>query len=351
MKAKDRWRHHFKINRAAEIQEQQSYWEAWAKNTGNTVSSRAGEEEVWRTYGYDGGLGGHGSEGFRVEGERRWISSASIGRERLREWAALLQETASNELEELGKLCWSTTGLEEPPTTSTMRAQLTVTSDLDKVSDILEAETTTVGLLERRLVWSEGPWRADNMLRAWEGVLEGKAFAKRPKCGNDDECCGHPVPIARMVEGKRVIDSFCQTCWTWSDFRKNKSVPLPMTFLEKWGVFNTRLARPDKGRLRGKLTDEEFEKLLSTYVKGNLSPGPDGVISELLRDATATERRIILHWINMVLTSEEPGLRLSLREVHGLVALLHKGGSTDRASDYRPVVLLNSLFQLISYVI
>ncbi len=87
-------------------------------------------------------------------------------------------------------------------------------------------------------------------------------------------------------------------------------------------------------------TDEEFEKLLSTYVKGNLSPVPDGVISELLRDATVTERRIILHWINMVLTSEEPGLRLSLREVYGLVALLHKGGdSTDRASDYRPVVL------------
>jgi len=39
-------------------------------------------------------------------------------------------------------------------------------------------------------------------------------------------------------------------------------------------------------------------------------------------------------------------------EVYGLVALLHKGGgSKDRASDYRPVVLLNSLFQLVSYVI
>ena len=103
---------------------------------------------------------------------KRWIASAALGRERHREWAALLQETASNELEELGKLCWSTTGLEEPPTTSTMRAQLTVTSDLDKVSDILEADTTTAGLLERRLVWSEGPWRADNMLRVWEGVLD-----------------------------------------------------------------------------------------------------------------------------------------------------------------------------------
>ncbi len=69
----------------------------------------------------------------------------------------------------------------------------------------------------------------------------------------------------------------------WSDFRKSKSVPLQMTFLEKWVVFNTRLTRPEKDRLRDKRTDQEFEKLLSTYVKGNLSPGPDGVISELLQ--------------------------------------------------------------------
>ena len=102
------------------------------------------------------------------------------------------------------------------------------------------------------------------MLRAWEVVLEGKAFAKRPKCGNDDGCCGHPVPVTRMTEGKRSIDSFCQTCWTWSDFRKKKSVPLPMTFMEKWGVFETRLARPDKGRLRGELTEEELENLIRT---------------------------------------------------------------------------------------
>ncbi len=81
---------------------------------------------------------------------------------------------------------------------------------------------------------------------------------------NNVGCHGHPVPIVRSVE---------------------------------------------QGRLRGKLIEEEFEKVLSTYVKGRLSPGPDGVISELLRGATSTERRIILHWINDVLTSDEPGLR------------------------------------------
>jgi hypothetical protein len=125
-----------------------------------------------------------------------------------------------------------------------------------------------------------------------------------------------------------------------------------MEFMTRWGIFDDRRARPDKGRLRGKLTEEELEKLLATYVKGRLSPGPDGIITELLKDATSTERRVILCWLNEVLTSEEPGLRLSVKEVHGLVALLHKGGgSKDRASDYRPVVLLNSLFQLVSYVI
>ena len=45
-------------------------------------------------------------------------------------------------------------------------------------------------------------------------------------------------------------------------------------------------------------------------------------------------------------------LIISLRWGTCIVALLHKGGdSTDRTGDYRPVVLLNSLFQLISYVI
>jgi hypothetical protein len=125
-----------------------------------------------------------------------------------------------------------------------------------------------------------------------------------------------------------------------------------MDFMTKQGIFNTRLAHPEKGGLRGKLTEEELEKVLATYVKGRLSPGPDGIISEFLKDATSTERIVILQWINEVLTVEEPGRKLSVTEVHGLVALPHKGdGSTDRAENYRPVVLLNILFQLVSYII
>jgi hypothetical protein len=45
-----------------------------------------------------------------------------------------------------------------------------------------------------------------------------------------------------------------------------------MDFMTKCGIFNTRLARPKKGGLRGKLTEEDLEKVLATYVKGRLSP-------------------------------------------------------------------------------
>jgi hypothetical protein len=165
------------------------------------------------------------------------------------------------------------------------------------------------------------------MLRVWEVVLEGTAYAKRPKCGNCTDCKGHPVPIYKVANDMGSISSFCQSCWDWSDFYKYRSAPLSMDFMTTRGIFKTRLARPDKGRLRCDLTEEEEEKVLATYVKDRLSPGPDGIIFELLKDATSTERRVILQWINEVLTSEDPSRKLSVREVHGLVTLLHKGGT------------------------
>ena len=50
-----------------------------------------------------------------------------------------------------------------------------------------------------------------------------------------------------------------------------------MEFILKWGIFqdiNTRWTRPEKGHLRGKITEEELDKVIATYVKGILSPGP-----------------------------------------------------------------------------
>ena len=97
---------------------------------------------MWLRLRYDGGTGGHGSEGFRVEGGKRWITSSDLGK---------------CEDEELGVIIWVISGLQEPTTTSTILVQLTITSDLNEVSDILGANTYMSGLLERRIVWGEDP--------------------------------------------------------------------------------------------------------------------------------------------------------------------------------------------------
>jgi len=100
-----------------------------------------------------------------MEGERWWITSSHSGRERLLEWAALLQQVAETQREDLVTISWGITGRQVPDMNSTTMVQMTITSDLYEVAGSLEANTNTAGLLERRIVWGEGPWREDNMLR------------------------------------------------------------------------------------------------------------------------------------------------------------------------------------------
>jgi len=117
-----------------------------------------GEDEEWHRLDYDGGAGGHGSEGLRMEGERWWIARSHSGRERLLEWAALLQQVAETRREDLGTFSWDITGRQVPAMNSTTIVQMTTTLDLHEVAEILQVNTDTAGLLERRIVWGEGPW-------------------------------------------------------------------------------------------------------------------------------------------------------------------------------------------------
>ena len=73
-----------------------------------------------------------------MEGERWWIAGSHSGPSRVLEWSRLLQQTAAKEKIELGVMVWGTSGLQEPDTTSTIRAQLTTTSDLNEVSNSLK---------------------------------------------------------------------------------------------------------------------------------------------------------------------------------------------------------------------
>jgi len=53
-------------------------------------------------------------------------------------------------------------------------------------------------------------------------------------------------------------------------------------------------------------------------------------------------------WVNEILTEDTSRQRATMNST---ISQLDKGGGTNKTSDQRPVVLLNSMYQLLNYVI
>ena len=60
------------------------------------------------------------------------------------------------------------------------------------------------------------------------------------------------------------------------------------------------------------------------------------------------EFQIVNLWVNEILTEDTSRQRETM---NGTISQLHKGGGTNKPLDQRPVVLLNSVYQLLNYVI
>ena len=109
-----------------------------------------------------------------------------------------------------------------------------------------------------------------------------------------------------------------------------------------------RTASGTQGRLRGALTSQE----IATYVEHCLRPG--NCPNELLKTMSDEKFLIVQAWVNEILTL--PGktvdtARQSRSTMNDTISQLHKGGSTNKTSYQRPVVLLNSGYQLLNYII
>jgi len=63
---------------------------------------------------------------------------------------------------------------------------------------------------------------------------------------------------------------------------------------------------------------------------------------------------IVQAWVNEILTLPEKTIntaRQSRSTMNGTIFQLHNGGSTNKTYDQRPVVLLNSGYQLLDYIV
>jgi len=115
-----------------------------------------------------------------------------------------------------------------------------------------------------------------------------------------------------------------------------------------------RTASGTQGRLRGALTSQEVAKHVEHCLHPGKAPGPDKCPNELLKTMSDGEFLIVQAWVNEILTLPDKTIdtaRQSRFTMNGTISQLHKGGSTNKTSDQRPVVLLNSGYQLLNYII
>jgi hypothetical protein len=124
-----------------------------------------------------------------------------------------------------------------------------------------------------------------------------------------------------------------------------------MSFLFEVGVFKDRYI--PGGNLRGEVTEIEWNKFISFYLKPSETPGPSKVPNELIKKASSIEMKILRVWANQILVAEQltPDI-LCEEDVHGVISLLHKGGGTTiHPSDWRLVVHMDDMNQLLGYIV
>jgi len=109
-----------------------------------------------------------------------------------------------------------------------------------------------------------------------------------------------------------------------------------------------RTAEHQSGCLRGELTSQEIKKTFARCLKPGESTGPDRCPNELTKTMTDEEFQNVEMWVNEILTEDTSRQRETM---NGTISQLHEGGGTNKPSDQRPVVLLNSVNQLLNYFI
>jgi len=98
----------------------------------------------------------------------------------------------------------------------------------------------------------------------------------------------------------------------------------------------------------GELTSQEIKKYVAMGFKPGKSIATDRCLNELTKTMTDEEFQIVKIWVNKILTEDTSRQQATM---NCTISQLHRGGGMNITSDQRQVVLLNSVYQLLNYVI
>ena len=285
-----------------------------------------------------------------------WVAGNAEASSRLGEWATVVARRAEREGQVLGDRLQLTEIQEGMEMTAVhTRALLEVWQIMQETEQHVEKASW------RRVLLSEGPWEGLNMRVAWESYFQREGFSVNAECGaNHCKCKAQRMvvrppeaaPITEAEPGRRKVLSFCEKCWQCTCFRGNATEVKDMKWMENLGIFEHRTAEGTTRRLRKELEEEEWARFIEKRLKWGVAPGPDGVSSDLIKTMSRTEKEVLRVWVNQILTTGDKPREITDEIRNGTIALLHKGSdTTELFTDWRPIVLLNTVSQLVDHII
>ena len=230
--------------------------------------------------------------------------------------------------------------------------------ELAEISRDFETETNSRML--RKVILETGPWCGPELTVAWEQYMQTEGLSPHVHC-QYCESETKPLVVVTPVKGKqrRKTTCFCTDCWQFTCKHTGRDKVTDMSFLKNMDVTTGKLLKAlpyaeeeHPRRIRGAVTDHEFDQFRRDRLKMRKAGGPDGYTNEMIRVLTQEELDVLREWADRVLRDAQGAEILTEEVLNGTVSLLHKGGDTnDRPSDWRPIVLLNTCMQLVYHVI
>ena len=209
---------------------------------------------------------------------------------------------------------------------------------------------------EPKLVSSNGPWKGKDLPHATAAFFHKNAmhpFANCPECGHRD-MCSEAQPADAAVTGhapaksevRRIMRTVCGACLCATDFRHNRTEVPDMEFLAKAGVFSYRTV-PSGTSVRKPVTWRFFNRALGRMASKK-AWGPDEVPAELLKFAPISVKRVLRDLINGLLSGE---VAPTVTMMQAKVVLLYKKNDPSVLSNFRPIALINAVYQLLNMIL
>jgi len=234
---------------------------------------------------------------------------------------------------------------------------------LETLTDMLPLLQATqnppLDLGTRSLIYDIGSWKGENLLAGIETFFQKNAYHPFATCGNSE--CGKAGPILMSTTAhnthpeqplpNRSIEHVCkgETCFTTdpTNFRSNRHHTKDRTFRDKPGIFEFRTIASGETIREPFTTFGEFSQFISR-MPSHKAPGFSEVPADLFKQAPVSFQKRIQLLVNEILIGDHD---CDTELLMAKVILIHKDKDIAIFDHYRPIALLNTIYQLIVIII